>query len=178
VGTTTFTTPSIQIPGTRSIVIELKETDAPNTCANFEKYVNDGFYDGLIFHRVIDNFMVQSGGYYPGMEAKPATYPPISLEISPNLRHIDGAVSMARTNDPNSATSQFFICDSEQTFLDDQYAVFGQVISGMEYVREISAVSTQTIGGFENVPVNDVTIISASLSTSGGKTYVTLVVDY
>jgi len=178
VGTTTFTTPAIQLPGTKSIVIELKDTDAPDTCANFKKYVQDGFFDGLIFHRVIDGFMIQGGGYYPGMIAKPATYPPINLEISPNLRHIDGAISMARTNDPNSATSQFFICDSAQSILDDQYAVFGQVTSGMEHVRAISAVSTQTIGGFQDVPVNDVTIISARLSTSGGKTYVTLVVEY
>ena len=160
------------------IVFELKEADAPNTCANFKKYVQDSFFDGLIFHRVMDGFMIQGGGFYPGMTEKPATYPPINLEISPNLRHIDGAVAMARTNDENSATCQFYICDGPQDFLNNNYAVFGQVTSGMDHVRAISAVSTTTVGGHENVPMNDVKIVSTSLSTSGGKTYVTLVVDY
>ncbi len=164
--------------GGKVIVFELKEADAPNTCANFKTYVNERFYDGLIFHRVIDGFMIQGGGFYPGMTEKQATHPPINLEINPNLRHIDGAVAMARTNDPNSATCQFYICDGPQDFLNDQYAVFGQVTSGMEHVRAISAVSTTTVSGFENVPTNPVTILSAKLSTSGGKTYVTLTVDY
>jgi cyclophilin family peptidyl-prolyl cis-trans isomerase len=162
----------------KTIVFELKESDAPNTCANFRKYVNDGFFDGLIFHRVIDGFMIQGGGFTPSLTQKTATYSPINLEISPNLRHIDGAVAMARTNDPNSATSQFYICDGAQTSLDDQYAVFGQVTSGMEHVRAISAVQTGTEGGMSDVPVSDVVIQSARLSTSGGKTYVTLTVTY
>jgi cyclophilin family peptidyl-prolyl cis-trans isomerase/uncharacterized C2H2 Zn-finger protein len=164
--------------GGKTIIFELKEADAPNTCANFKAYVNDRFFDGLIFHRVIDGFMIQGGGFLPGMTEKPATYPPINLEISPNLRHIDGAVAMARTNDPNSATCQFYICDGPQDFLNDQYAVFGQVTSGMDHVRAISALSTATVGGHENVPVNNVSIISARLSTVAGRNYVVLVVDY
>jgi peptidyl-prolyl cis-trans isomerase B (cyclophilin B) len=162
----------------KTIVFELKELDAPNTCANFKAYVNDNFYNGLIFHRVIDGFMIQGSGFYPGITEKQPTYPPINLEISPNLRHVDGAVAMARTNDPNSATCQFYICDGPQDFLNDNYAVFGQVTSGMDHVRAISAVQTGTVGGHSDVPLNDVKIISTSLSTSGGKTYVTLVVDY
>ena len=85
---------------------------------------------------------------------------------------------MARTSDPNSATSQFYICDGAQTSLDDQYAVFGQVISGMDVVRQISAVSTTTVAGHSDVPSNDVVIQSATLGTSGGVTTVTLVVDF
>jgi len=164
--------------GGRVIVFELKEADAPNTCANFKKYVQDGFFDGLIFHRIIDGFMIQGGGFNPDMTQKQATYPPINLEISPNLRHIDGAVAMARTSDPNSATSQFYICDGPQTSLDDQYAVFGQVVQGMDVVRDISAVQTTTVNGMNDVPASNVIIKSATLGTSNGKTYVTLVVDF
>jgi cyclophilin family peptidyl-prolyl cis-trans isomerase len=170
------TTPT-PTPTGKSIVFELKEADAPNTCANFKKYVNDRFFDGLIFHRVIDNFMIQGGGFSPDMTQKQATYPPINLEIS-NLKHTDGAVAMARTNDQNSATSQFYICDGPQTSLDGSYAVFGYVTSGMEHVRAISGVATGSEGGMSDVPVNDVVVQSARLSTSGGKTYVTLVVTY
>ena len=162
----------------KTIIFELKEADAPNTCANFKKYVQDSFFDGLIFHRVIDGFMIQGGGFYPDLTQKPPTYSPIALEISPNLRHIDGAVAMARTNDPNSATSQFYICDGPQSSLDDNYAVFGQVVSGMDVVRAISAVQTTTSGGMSDVPASTVSIVSATLGTADGKTYVTLVVDF
>ena len=162
----------------KTIVIELSKEYAPVTCANFEKYVEDGFFDGLIFHRVIDGFMIQGGAFTPDMTQKTATYAPINLEISPNLRHIDGAISMARTSDPNSATSQFFICDGPQANLDDSYAVFGQVISGMDIVREISSVSTTYDSGHSDVPVKDVIILSATLSEESGKTYVTFEVDY
>lgn len=162
----------------KTIIFELKENDAPNTCDNFMRYVSDEYFDGLIFHRIIDGFMIQGGGFYPGMTEKQTTYPPINLEISQNLRHIDGAVAMARTNDENSATSQFYICDGPQTSLDNSYAVFGQVVSGMDVVRAISQVSTTTDGGHSDVPANDVTIISARLGTQDGKTYVTLVVDF
>ncbi len=162
----------------KTIVFELKEADVPNTCANFKKYVQDRYFDGLIFHRIIDGFMIQGGGFNPDMTQKTTTYAPISLEISPNLRHIDGAVAMARTNDPNSATSQFYICDGPQTSLDDSYAVFGQVIQGMDVVRAISAVSTTSSGGMTDVPASNVVITSARLGTSNGKTYVTLVVDF
>ena len=164
-------------PTGKTIVFELKESDAPNTCANFKRYVQDGFFDGLIFHRVIDGFMIQGGGFYPDMTQKTATYDPIDLEIS-NLKHEDGSVAMARTNDPNSATSQFYICDGPQTSLDGSYAVFGQVTSGMEHVRAISAVATGSQGGMEDVPTSTVMIQNAKLSTSGGKTLVTLTVTY
>ena len=165
-------------PDGKTIIFELKEADAPNSCANFMRYVQDGFFDGLIFHRVIDGFMVQGGGFNPDMTQKTATYPPINLEISPNLRHIDGAVAMARTNDPNSATSQFYICDGPQTSLDDNYAVFGQVVSGMDVVRALSAVPTTSVGGQSDVPASTVSIVSVTLGTQDGKTYVELVVDF
>jgi len=168
------TTPT---PTGKTIVFELNEADAPNTCANFKKYVNDRFLDGTIFHRVIDNFMIQGGGFNADLTQKSATYPPINLEIS-NLKHTDGAVAMARTNDQNSATSQFYICDGPQTSLDGSYAVFGYVTSGMEHLRAISGVATGTEGGMSDVPTTDVVLQSARLSTSGGKTYVTLVVTY
>ncbi|MDO9536856.1 MAG: peptidylprolyl isomerase [Thermoplasmata archaeon] len=162
--------------GGKTIVFELKEADVPNTCNNFKNYVNDQYFDGLIFHRIIDGFMIQGGGMNPDMTPKTATYPPIALEISPTLRHIDGAVAMARTTDPNTATSQFYICDGAQASLDDQYAVFGQVTSGMDVVRAISAVATDKANG--DVPLSPVVILSARLSTIGGKNYVTMVVDF
>ena len=165
----------------KTIIFELKEADAPNTCANFKKYVEDQYFDGLIFHRVMNDFMIQGGGFYPDLTEKPSTYPPINLEISQNLRHTDGAVAMARTADENSATSQFYICDGPQSGLDNSYAVFGQVVSGMDVVRAIAALdpdNTHTVGAHGNVPINDVTIISARLTTQDGKTYITLVVDF
>ena len=177
-GPTVFQTPSSQTSTSKSIVIRLSESDAPITCTNFKKYVNDGFYNGLIFHRVIDGFMIQGGAYYPDLTQKTATYSPVSLEINSNLNHIDGAISMARTSDPNSATSQFFICDGAQSSLDGSYAVFGQVTSGMEHVRAISALPTSSQNSMSDVPVNDVVILNASSSTAGGITYVTFVVDY
>ncbi len=165
----------------KTIIFELKEADAPNTCANFKRYVQDEFFDGLIFHRVMDDFMIQGGGFNPDMTQKTPTYPPINLEISQNLRHTDGAVAMARTSDENSATAQFYICDGPQSMLDNSYAVFGQVVSGMDVVRAIAALDpdyTHAVGSHANVPINDVTIISARLGTQDGKTYVTLVVDF
>lgn len=162
----------------KTIIFELYESQAPNTCENIKRYVQDGFYDGLIFHRVIDGFMIQGGGFNPDLSQKPPTYPPIDLEIAPGLNHQDGSVAMARTTDPNSATSQFYICDGPQSSLDGQYAVFGKVVRGMEVVRAISAVSTQSEGMHDDVPVNDVIIQSMSLGTSDGKTYVSMTVDF
>jgi len=120
------------------IEIELFVDKVPNTCNNFIKLVNDGFYDGLIFHRISDNFMIQGGLMYPDGSTKESPYGPIDLEINPEVRHVDGAISMARTNNPNSATSQFFICDGAQPNLDDSYAVFGVTISGIDVVRDIA----------------------------------------
>jgi cyclophilin family peptidyl-prolyl cis-trans isomerase len=163
----------------KTIVIELKEADAPNTCENFMKYVEDGFYDGTIFHRVIDGFVIQGGGHLPDMTMKAPTYPPIDLEISQNITHTDGAVAMARTNDPNSATSQFYICDGAQHNLDGMYAVFGYVVTGMDVIRAITALPTTMDGGHSDVPVNDVIITSCTLYTNAdGRSYVVFEVNF
>ncbi|MDI6917098.1 MAG: peptidylprolyl isomerase [Thermoplasmatales archaeon] len=147
-----------------TIKIKLYEDKVPITTANFIKYANDGFYNGTIFHRVIDNFMIQGGGFYPNLTQKTPTYPPINLEINSELIHVDGAVAMARTSDPNSATSQFYICDGAQPSLDGNYAVFAQVIEGMDVVRNIASVQTHTENGMNDVPVDDVIIISVTIS--------------
>lgn len=145
------------------IKAELFEDKVPTTVANFKKYVEDEFYSDVIFHRIIDGFMIQTGGFTSGVTQKQATYDSIELEVMDDLKHVDGALSMARTNDPNSATSQFFICDGAQEFLDNQYAVFGQVTEGMDVVREISAVETTTVDFYSDVPKDDVVIYNAYL---------------
>lgn len=145
------------------IKVELYTDKMPNTTANFIKLANDGFYNGLIFHRVIDDFMIQGGGFYPNGTMKKDPYGPIKLEINPNVTHVDGAISMARTYDPNSATSQFFICDGVQHHLDGQYAAFGKVIDGMDVVRAIASVDTTTKYGMQDWPVNDVIINSITI---------------
>ena len=144
------------------IQVELFKDKVPNTCNNFIDYVNDGFYDGLVFHRVIDDFMIQAGGFYPDGSNK-ETENPINLEISQEVRHVDGAIAMARTNDPNSATSQFYICDGAQSFLDDNYAAFGVVIEGIEIVRSIAKVDTTIKYNMQDWPVNDVIINSINI---------------
>jgi len=150
------------------IQVELFEDKVPNTCENFIKYVNDGFYNGLVFHRVIDNFMIQGGGFYSD-GSKKETNDPIELEISEELRHFDGSIAMARTSNPDSATSQFFIDDGDQFQLEPGgvdtygYAVFGKVIEGIEIVRLISSVDTTTKNGMQDWPVNDVIINSISI---------------
>ena len=153
-----------------TITIELNEEKSPKTVENFLKYVNDGFYDGLIFHRVIDGFMIQGGGFNPGMKEKQVTYPPIDNEARKSwLENKRGTIAMARTNDPNSATSQFFINVADNTFLNpgDQdfygYAVFGKVISGMDVVDAIDKVKTHSVGMFQDVPVEDVVIESVKV---------------
>ena len=147
-----------------TIKIGLYDDTVPTTANNFIKYVNDGFYNGTIFHRVIDDFMIQGGGFYPDLTEKTPTYPPISLEIKSELKHVDGAVAMARTSDPNSATSQFYICDGPQHDLDENYAVFAQVIEGMDVVRNIASVQTHTENDMGNVPVEDVIITGVTIS--------------
>ena len=136
------------------IKFELFEKRAPITTENFIKLANDDFYNGLVFHRVIEDFVIQGGGFYPNGSMKESPYGPINLEIHPELRHDDGAVAMARTSDPNSATSQFYICDGPQHFLDDNYAVFGKVTEGMEVVRAIAEVKTDN----QDWPLEDVVI--------------------
>ncbi|MCY0991201.1 peptidylprolyl isomerase [Nannocystis sp. ILAH1] len=173
-GTTTSTTtgvmpgscegdaPRIRISTTLGdMVVQLDAVNAPITTANFVHYVETGFYDGTIFHRVIDGFVIQGGGLLPDLSSKP-TDPPIPLEVSPALTHVDGAISMARTNDPNSATSQFYICDGPQDFLDGQYAAFGVLIEGFDVLAAISAVPTASENGYDDVPVTDVIVNSAT----------------
>jgi len=148
------------------IQVELFEDKVPNTCENFIKLVNDGFYDGMIFHRISDDFMIQSGLMYPDGTTKQSPYGTIDLEINPEVRHVDGAISMARTNDPNSATSQFFICDGPQSLLDDSYAVFGVTIDGINVVRDIAddphdqSLEPSPGGGrpLEDIIINSITI--------------------
>jgi len=127
------------------------------------KYINAGFYNKLIFHRVIKDFMVQGGGMLKGMLEKNAIESPIKLEISQNIKHSKYTISMARTQDPNSATSQFFICTADCAFLDGQYAAFGKVVEGEESVDSIEGMKTGTSGYHENVPTEDVLILSASV---------------
>lgn len=149
-----------------TIKVELYRDKVPNTVDNFINYANDDFYEGLVFHRVIDDFMIQGGGFYPDGTQK-QTNDPIDLEIHEDVRHVDGAIAMARTNDPNSATSQFYICDGAQSFLDDNYAAFGVTIEGIEVVRNIASVetTTKTVGGsqMQDWPAEDVIINSITI---------------
>jgi len=151
-----------------TIKVELYEDKMPITTANFIKLANDGFYSGLVFHRVINDFMIQGGGFYPDGTQKTDPYGAIQLETSPDVLHVDGAISMARLSSPvDSATSQFFICDGAQTSLDGQYAAFGKVVEGMEFVREIAALdpdhTTTKYGSYQNWPVTDVLINSITI---------------
>lgn len=123
------------------MVVELFQKQAPVSVENFLKYVNENFYEGLIFHRVIKGFVIQGGGHTPDMRQKKA-HAPIKLEISKDLRHWNGALSMARTSVPNSATSQFYVCHGAQKGLDDNYAVFGIVRQGMDVMEKIATTPT------------------------------------
>ena len=166
---TSLTVPKPQVTLTTSagsITMELDPVAAPVTVNNFLGYVNAGFYSNTLFHRVIPNFMVQGGGFTTGMVAKTDLKAPIVLESNNGLRNTRGAVAMARTSLPNSATSQFFINTVDNAFLDYStsnagYAVFATVLTGMDVVDTIAAVTTQTVGQNENVPVTDVTITQA-----------------
>ncbi len=149
-----------------TVKIELYQSRAPITVKNFLAYVDDKHYDGTIFHRVIDNFMIQGGGFSPEMKEK-RTKAPIRNESNNGLTNDRGTLAMARTDEPNSATSQFFINVKDNGFLNRReapdgvgYAVFGEVIDGMDVVDEIRFVPTRTLGGHENVPVKPVTIKS------------------
>jgi len=150
-----------------NIEIELNREKAPITVANFLRYINESFYDGTVFHRVIDGFMVQGGGFTPeGVQKQ--THAPIKLESNNGLKNEIGTIAMARTNDPNSATSQFFINVNNNTFLDyapgnDGYAVFGKVVSGMDIVNRIKTAETASKGSYDDWPVNDITINKAHI---------------
>lgn len=149
-----------------AIVIELDPVKAPESTRNFLAYVDGKHYDGTIFHRVISTFMIQGGGFEPGMKEKP-TKEPIKNEARNGLKNKRGTLAMARTNAPHSATSQFFINVVDNGFLDYPgqdgwgYAVFGKVVEGMDVVDKIKAVPTHNVGGHQNVPVDDVIIKSA-----------------
>lgn len=144
------------------ITAELYPEKAPKTVANFLSLVDSGFYAGTVFHRVIPGFMIQGGGYGPGFAEKEA--PAIYGEFIANgfgandLHHAPGVLSMARTSDPNSASSQFFIMHGDARYLDGQYAGFGQVTDGMEVVNRIAGMPTGTRGWYEDVPKTDVVI--------------------
>jgi peptidyl-prolyl cis-trans isomerase A (cyclophilin A) len=138
------------------------------------QYVEDGFYNGTVFHRVIPGFMIQGGGFTPDLNAK-ATRPPIPLESQNGLRNDVGTIAMARTRDPNSATAQFFINLVNNDFLNypggdgHGYAVFGKVVKGMDVVEKIAVIPTQARPLHEKVPVKTVSIISARVVGAPGK---------
>jgi len=146
-----------------TIVIGLYGKDAPATVRNFLGYVDRGFYAGKVFHRVIPGFMIQGGGFDAKLE-RSETGEPIRLEIIPGLKHEPGIVSMARTNDPNSATSQFFICVASAVQLNGGYSAFGKVEEGLDVAIDISSVPTQTVtvesGEMGDVPTTPVVIVS------------------
>ena len=152
------------------IDLELDHDKAPVTSANVESYASEGFYDGTLFHRVIPGFMVQGGGLDPGMVNKP-TKDSIKNEADNGLKNDIGTVAMARTNDPHSATAQFFINVSKNDFLNHQsptpqgwgYCVFGKVVDGMEVVSAIVAKPTGNTGGHGDVPVEDILIERAEV---------------
>jgi len=151
------------------IVVELDAEKAPKTVDNFLQYVKAGHYDGTIFHRVIENFMIQGGGMKPDMSEK-ATRAPVPLESRSGLSNVRGTLAMARTMDPNSATAQFFINVKDNAFLDQPnardgngYAVFGKVVAGMDVVDKIKVVPVADKGGHQNVPTTPVTIKKATL---------------
>jgi peptidyl-prolyl cis-trans isomerase B (cyclophilin B) len=152
------------------ITLTLDAAKAPKTVANFLAYVKSGHYDGTIFHRVIDNFMIQGGGMAPGMKQKPAQAE-IENEADNGLKNVNGSVAMARTNEPHSASSQFFINVNDNDFLNHTaptaqgwgYAVFGAVSDGMDVVNAIRKVKTGSSGFHQDVPTEDVLIEKASV---------------
>jgi len=167
----TTTTPRVKMTTNYGeMIIALDAAKAPETVANFLTYVKEGFYDGTVFHRVIDGFMIQGGGFEPGMKQKP-THAPIGNEADNGLKNERYTLAMARTNDPHSATAQFFINVADNDFLNFTaptasgwgYAVFGRVAEGTEVVDKIKAVKTGNSGFHQNVPVDDVVITRAEV---------------
>ena len=158
------------------VVIELYPENAPNTVKNFLQYVNDGFYDGTIFHRVIPGFMAQGGGMTTQLQEKP-TRAAIRNEAPTGLRNAVGTVAMARTRNPHSATAQFFINVAENDFLDFKspdeagygYTVFGRVVGGMDVVNRMVRAPTTTIGPHQNVPRQPIVIERANVLKPAAK---------
>jgi peptidyl-prolyl cis-trans isomerase A (cyclophilin A) len=149
-----------------TITIVLFEKEAPISAKNFLSYVDSGFYSGLTFHRVIPGFMIQGGGFLKNMTKRQPILPPIKLESDNGLKNARGTLAMARTMDPNSATSQFFInlVDNAQLNMsagNPGYAVFGKVVEGIDVVDKIAKVKTGTVGQFQDVPTLAVIILSA-----------------
>ncbi|WBY04060.1 peptidylprolyl isomerase [Ramlibacter tataouinensis] len=150
-------------------VVEVYPDKVPKTADNFLQYVRDGHYDGTIFHRVMDGFMIQGGGFTPDMQQKP-TRAAIPLETRPELKNDRGMLAMARTGNPNSATAQFFINVVDNKGLNAPmpdgygYAVFGKVVSGMDVVDKIKGVATGNRNGHQNVPATPVVIKSAAIA--------------
>ena len=150
------------------VVLELAPDKAPKTVENFLQYVNDKFFDGTVFHRVMDGFMIQGGGFTADMQQKP-TRAPIPLEANNGLKNERGTIAMARTSNPQSATAQFFINVADNRMLNAPnpdghgYAVFGKVVSGMEVVDNIRTSATGHKGGHQNVPLALILIYSATL---------------
>mgnify|MGYP001571728801 FL=1 len=157
------------------ITLELDAEKAPVTVANFIEYVKSGHFDGTIFHRVIPGFVIQGGGLESGMKEKP-TQAPIENEADNGLKNVTGSICMARTNDPHSATSQFFINLKDNQFLDHTekspqgwgYAVFGQVTDGMDVVEAIAAVQTGNAGFHQDVPVEDIVVEKVTITDQDG----------
>jgi peptidyl-prolyl cis-trans isomerase A (cyclophilin A) len=144
--------------------IELFDKEAPESVANFTRYIDDGFFDGTIFHRIVPGFVIQGGGFTEDMTQK-KTKPPVKNEADNGLKNKRGTLSMARTNDINSATSQFFVNLKDNDFLDHSrgnfgYAVFAKVTEGMDVIDKIAAVETGRKKGFDDVPVETVTMKS------------------
>lgn len=150
------------------IKLELDAEKAPKSVENFLNYVKAGHYDNTVFHRVIDGFMIQGGGFEPGMKQKPSEAP-ITNEANNGLKNVNGSVAMARTNDPHSATAQFFINVNDNDFLNHSsptpqgwgYAVFGKVVEGLDVVEKIKKVKTGSKGFHQDVPADDVIIEKA-----------------
>jgi len=153
-----------------NIEVELNSGKAPNTAKNFFQYVNNNFYGGTVFHRVIKGFMIQGGGFTKDMERK-RTFAPIAIESNNGLKNDRGTIAMARTSDPNSATSQFFINTKNNPALNYSaptmqgygYTVFGKVIKGMDVVDKIESVKTASTGYMNDVPVDPVIIEKVSV---------------
>lgn len=163
-------TVKIELKNGKSMTVEIDEKSAPISAKNFLEYVDEGFYDGTIFHRVIPQFMIQGGGYTddePGIRDKKATKPAIKGEFASNgfdnpIKHTKGVISMARTSVKDSATSQFFICVADCHFLDGEYASFGRLVDEESFLvaREISEVVTHSWGYYDDIP-NDPIVIKS-----------------
>ena len=167
--TSMSTAPRVQMSTNQGdFIISLNAEKAPKTVANFLAYVKDGFFDGTIFHRVIDGFMIQGGGFEPGLKQKP-TKAPVENEANNGLKNNKYTLAMARTSDPHSATAQFFINVANNDFLNHTaptaqgwgYAVFGEVVEGRDVIDKMKGVPTANSGFHQNVPTTDVVITKA-----------------